>query len=144
MKAEVEKLNQQNTFENGEKNQWYTNRDLFEMLQQNNRELADSIKLVNKEFAGSITQVNSKIDGLSDELTLTRNEMKQYNNLRGALNTNIKEVLEVKNDMCEVKKEIADDQAKKKGAQAVGNFVIKWGGWFIVVATFVGKIAGWL
>jgi predicted RNase H-like nuclease (RuvC/YqgF family) len=128
----------------GEESQWYTNKDLFEMLQSNNKELTDSIKQVNKELTDSIKQVNVKIDGLSDELVITRHEMKEYNNLRGTLNTNIKDVIEVKKEVEDVKKEISDDKAKKKGIESVGSAVIRWGGWGIALATFVAKIFGWI
>lgn len=129
-------MTQQNNFESGEKNQWYTNRDLFEMLQENNKEFAESIRQTNEKFTTSISQVNEKMDGLSDELTVTRQKISQYNNLYEKLNKNIR-------DVTEVKQELADDKAKKKGIQAVGNFIIKWGGWFIVVATFLGKVFNW-
>lgn len=129
-------MTQQNTYESGEKSQWYTNKDLFIMLQENNKEFADSIRQTNEKFAISINKANEKMDGLSDELKITRQEMKQYNDLRGSLNKNIK-------DVSEIKQELANDKAKKKGMQAVGNFVIKWGGWLIVVLTFLGKVFNW-
>lgn len=95
-------------------NQWYDNKDLFEMIQ-----------VLKKEMAG-----------LMNDLTQTRQEIKVYNNLRGTLNQTMSEL----NDL---KIEFAESQSKAVGRQSVANGIIKWGGWLIGLVGLFGKAFGW-
>lgn len=102
-----------------EKEQWYTNKDLFEMLAK----LRDSTIIQNSE-------VRKEMKALSDELIATRQIVSKYNGLREVI------------DRCELK--IVDLEAKllEQTGVALGKLLIwkgirEWGGWIFALLTLL-------
>ena len=104
---------------------WYSNKDLFEMLQN-----------FKKEFSTTVTEITNSMKGLGQELAVTRAEIKQYNNLRGTLNTVIEDVVDIKKEITEIKSEA-------KGKKAVGVATIAWTSFGIGIITLLAKMTGW-
>jgi len=102
-------------------NEWYSNKDLFEMMQSFKKELQD---------------VRDTMRGLNHDMQLTRSEIKQYNNLRASLNQCITEVHEVK-------QEVHDMKSEAKGKKSVGVAVIAWTSFGIGIITLLAKMTGW-
>ena len=76
------------------KKEWYSNKELFEMFQ-----------------------------GLKDELKITREAVKKYNNIRNNLN----DVLE----------RLATIEQQSIGRYSVGKAIREWGGWIVAVLSFL-------
>jgi hypothetical protein len=111
---------------------WYTNKDLFEMFQS-----------------------------LKDELQQTRSDIRQYNNLRGAIaevqktqisivdncrkNTTSPEgyVYKLYGEIGELKEQWTQFLGSKQGKKSVEEAFLRWGGWVIgtiVLGVAVAKI----
>ena len=106
---------------NDRKSQWYTNKDLYEMIVKSNDDLKNEISQSNKEMRQEIAQSNKdlremisslavdsskfrkELDGLTTDLAVTRQEIKTYNNLRSTMNNCMVDLQTVKNEVHEQK-----------------------------------------
>ncbi|MGX9931944.1 hypothetical protein ACW0KB_11965 [Virgibacillus salarius] len=88
--------------------QWYTNKDLFEL----------------------INGVQSDFKDLRLEMRETRSIIKQYNGLR-------EEVGLVREEVEEVKKQVQETQNMNKGKSKVLEAIRLWGGWLFALVTLV-------
>lgn len=95
------------TRENGE-GQWYTNRDLFEQL----------------------NDMRGQFHGLSAEMKETRAMIRQYNGLRGKIE-------DVEWAMVEVEKKIDSIENRAQGRTSVGTAIREWGGWLVALAALI-------
>jgi len=134
--------------------QWYTNKDLYEMIVKSNDDLKNEISQSNKEMRQEIAQSNKdlremisslavdsskfrkELDGLTTDLAVTRQEIKVYNNLRGTLNIAMK-------DVTDLKFEVEEYKNKTEGKQMVATGIIKWGGWIVGVLGLLSKALNW-
>lgn len=98
-----------------EKNQWYTNKDLFELINQLQGEVRD--------FRGDNKELRL-------EMKETRRIIKQYNGLR-------EEVGEARKEIDDVKEQMNVLQAKQDGRYSMMNAVRLWGGWLFALVTLL-------
>ena len=101
------------------KEQWYTNKDLFEMLAK----LKEGFEEQNKELKVSMKE-------LSDELQSTRQIVAKYNGLRQVI------------DRCETKildleTRLITESSVELGKAILWKGIKDWGGWIVAVVTFI-------
>lgn len=75
----------------------------------------------NKELFEQILDMKNDMQRLSAELNRTTETIKKYNGLR--------------EELAEVKKTIAEMQAKEAERHSVGKSIRDWGGWIIAIIT---------
>lgn len=80
--------------ENSTEKEWYSNKELFEMFQ-----------------------------GLKDELKITRDAVKKYNDIRSNLN--------------DVMTRLTAIEERAIGRYSVGKAIREWGGWLVAVFSFL-------
>ena len=97
-----------------EKQQWYSNKDLFEMLQD-----------------------------LKNDLLQTRADLRKYNDLRAAMAELQKSCMTTIEDVQEIKMQYMSLMSKYHGKKIVEEGFLRWGGWifgFVSLAATIYKL----
>lgn len=93
--------------------QWYSNKELFELIQQT-KDGNQQLRL---------------------EMQETRAMIKKYNGLRDEVGKARNEVDEARHEIDNVKGEVEAIKSKSEGRVSVWNGIAKWGGWGVAVLT---------
>ena len=104
---------------------WYSNKELFEMVQNSNKE------------------VSSEIKSLKDELTSTREAVRKYNNLVEKMhNTDAK--LEIAClDLKSVERRLSEKANKSEGKREAWQDIKAWTPWVLAVASILFAAWSW-
>ena len=101
-----------------ESNQWYTNKDLFEL----------------------INNMQGNVRDLRAEMKSTRAMIKQYNGLREEVGKTEEEIKKTRDKIYDVESEIETLKAKADGRFSVWEGIRKYGGWFVAIAALIYQI----
>lgn len=92
----------------GDKEQWYTNKDLFELINRMQGDFRD----------------------LRSEMRETRAAIKKYNGLR-------EEVGQAREEVGQIKEQVKALQAKAEGRFSVWEGIRNWGGWIVAILALI-------
>jgi phage I-like protein len=116
--------------------QWYSNKELFEMLQNLKGELQQTRADLRKynDLRGAIAELQKNQIDQAEEF---RKHMFEPDGLLCAVK---KEVVGLsdhfRQDIVEINKKIDDQESRSKGRMAVAEGFIRWGGWVIGLLSF--------
>lgn len=94
-----------------EKEQWYSNKQLFEMIQG---------------LKGVVTSLSTEIQLTTNEMRQTREIISKYNGLR--------------EEISHCKQQISKMQNTAAGRKDVGKSIREWGGWILAVLVFITNL----
>ncbi|WP_156290798.1 hypothetical protein [Oceanobacillus salinisoli] len=99
----------------GEKEPWYTNKELFEQ-----------ILTIKDDFTQISSSWKKDIISLQSEMQQTRDTIKKYNGLREQIET--------------LKKEVTEMKAKTSGKVTTLTAIKDWGGWVVAILMLIVNI----
>ena len=95
--------------------QWYTNKDLYEMIATLKVELATTLRVI-----------------------------REYNGLREQITTQAKRTAAIEDGLSDVQLHISGCQNYAKGKSAVGQAIRDWGGWIVAIVVLAVNILNYL
>jgi hypothetical protein len=103
--------------------EWYSNKQLFEMIQNMTVDFSKKIQVMTLDFA-------QQTGGLKSELEETRRIIREYNGLRKSLN-----------EVCD---KVGAMEEKGHGKKELGENIRNWGGWIIALIMFILSVISWV
>ena len=91
--------------------QWYTNKDLYEMISTLKGELSNTIRVI-----------------------------REYNGLREQINLQAKRMGAIEDGLSNIQLHISGCQSYNKGKHAIGQNIKDWGGWVVAIVAVIVSI----